>query len=105
MKGAIAAVRQMADCTPLIDWLRIALTHSDDDQPSRLCVEYPSQPKLQQPSDMNLLTAYQWALVKRDLPMLGQNFVHHGSQHIAASLGYLIAEQHIVWQQETARCT
>jgi hypothetical protein len=44
VKGAIAATGQMADCSPLIDWLRVALTRTDADQPSRLCVEYPSQP-------------------------------------------------------------
>jgi hypothetical protein len=106
MKGAIAAVRQMADCTPLIDWLRVALTRFDNNQPSRLGFEYPSQPTMQQPSDMNLLTAYHWALVKSDLPtLLSQNLVHHGSQHIAASLGHLVAEQRIARQEENTRRT
>jgi hypothetical protein len=76
----------------LIDWLRVALTRADADQPSRLCVEYPSQPTLQQPSDMNLLTAHRLALVKRDLPTLSPDVVHQGSQHIASSLGHLVAE-------------
>ena len=58
MKGSIAVDGQMADCTPLTDWLCIALTRSNHDQPSRLCVEYSSQPNLQQPSDMNLLMAH-----------------------------------------------
>ena len=106
MKGAIAAADQMAEYTPLIDWLCTALTRSDNDQPSRLCVSYPSQPNLQQPSDMNLLMAHCWVLVMCDLPsILGQNPVHQGSQHIAASLGHLVAEQCIAQQEKTARRT
>ena len=105
VKGAIAAAGQMADCSPLIDWLRVALTRADADQPSRLCVEYPSQPILQQPSDMNLLTAHRLALVKRDLPTLSPDVVHQGSQHIASSLGHLVAEQRLARQEETARRT
>jgi hypothetical protein len=42
VKGAIAAAGQMEDCSPLIDWLRVALTRADADQTSRLCVEYSS---------------------------------------------------------------
>jgi hypothetical protein len=95
MKGAIAATGQLVDCSPLIDWLWIAVTRIDVEQPSRLCVEYPSQPNLQQPSDMNLLTAHRWALVKWDLPMLSPSIVHQGSQHITASLGHLVAEQRL----------
>ena len=37
--------------------------------------------------------------------MLGQNPVHQGSQHIAASLGHLVAEQCIAQQEKTARRT
>jgi hypothetical protein len=63
VKGAIATAGQMADCSPLIDWLRVGLTRTNADHPFHLCVEYPSQPTLQQSSDMNLLTAHRsWAL-------------------------------------------
>jgi hypothetical protein len=46
VKGAIAAAGQLADCSPLIDWLRVALKCTDANQPSSLCVKYPSQPTL-----------------------------------------------------------
>ena len=38
VKGAIAAAGQMAECAPLIDWLRVALTCSNNDQPVFLVI-------------------------------------------------------------------
>jgi hypothetical protein len=48
--------------------------------------------------DMATLTAYRWALMQRDLPTLGTSTIRQGAQHIALSLGTLIADQQ--WQQE-----
>jgi hypothetical protein len=105
LKGAIETAGQMAACEPLIDWLRVALTRPAANTVSRLCHEYPAAPTMQAPADMATLTAYRWALVQRDLPTLGTNAIHQGAQHIASSLGTLIADQRVARQEDAARRT
>jgi hypothetical protein len=103
LKGAIETAGQMAACAPLINWLRIALTRPAANTASRLCNPYPAAPTMQAPTAMAALTSYRWALIQRDLPTLGTSAIHQGAQHIASSLGTLIADQRAARQEDAAR--
>ena len=84
-------------CQPLITWLQIALTRSEE------IVSAVWTPTPSSPMGDTLLINYQQTLLERDLPGLNPHSLSEGAALIAQNLGALVADNKLARQGEDSR--
>jgi hypothetical protein len=96
--GAIYNDGMHEACSPLLDWLRVAITRQGDGLPSRLLQEHPRVP-LSLPS----LVQRRWQLVINDLPALNAGATLAAGHVIASSLNALVSDNREFRNADEAR--
>ena len=75
-----------ADCEPLIDWLRVALTRRHNNARTPLARGVPPPQPIANLAEAELFQRYRTTLVARDHPNLQTNQVTQGAQMVANGL-------------------
>ena len=90
VSAAVTANNDVANCRPLLDFLRLALTRAAPDTPSVIARQWPT---LMQPADATLIDFFQ-RFVHRDLPNAHTTApgTHQGLQQVATQVGILADE-------------
>lgn len=96
---AITANNDQQACQPLLDFLRVALTRSQANQPSAAAMAWPHLPR---PPDSVLIGHFQ-AMVNRDLPHLLPPPPGTNTSAVATQIGELVAESRLSRQEALAR--
>jgi hypothetical protein len=78
-------------CAPLVDWLRLALTvRNNNDPASVLAIPHPVMPQPTTLTDMSLLTRHRDEVTNRGLSNLRSTPLTQGAHHITRALGDLV---------------
>lgn len=88
-------------CAPLLDWLRVTLTHRGPgpaQDPARTCHKPLSPPAFVRPEDQQAFATYRLEILHRDLPHIQPGVHHNSAVLIAQGLTALTDEQRLARQ-------